>query len=142
MSDNIIPGPKSWMENARHSLEATSAPDAVPDPPVAGGGGSPHDPGMEALIARVDGFEKRMDRIEGRLDRVDDRLGSLERKLAEIDGKLSVIVTQIGSLDARLGQLVNKLPSWWQMPAVIGSTVALLVLLYSLVEYMHAAGRL
>ncbi len=102
-------------------------PDGPPrsDLPVAGGGG------------------------EGRLDRIDGRLGAVETKLAEVDGKLSVITVQIasldnrlGQLDNRLGQLINKLPSWWQMPAVIGSTVALLILLYSVAQYLRAAGRL
>lgn len=104
-------------------------------------------------IARVDGFEIRMDRLEGRLDRVEDRLGAVEQKLSDVDGKLSVVVSQIASMethfgqqiasqDARLGQMINKLPSWWQMPAVTGATVARLVASYSVAEYLHVAGRL
>ena len=77
-------------------------------------------------------LEKRIDRLDERLDGIETRLREVERSLAEVGAKLDLLVTQV----------IAKLPSWWQMPAVIGATVVLLVALYGGVRYLQAHGLL
>jgi hypothetical protein len=91
---------------------------------VDSGGNGPHDPGMEALI-------KRVDEIEARVGKVDDRLRGVEVGIARLEGKLDGLIAQVGSFERITSSVANKIPSWWQMPAVIGSTVALLMLFYA-----------
>lgn len=97
---------------------------------LAGGGGPPDIPGMEALIARVDGLEKRVEKVDGRLESIDARLRGVEIAVAGIGGKIDILA----------GSVISKLPSWWQMPAVIGSTVVLLGVLYGAAKHFHLAG--
>lgn len=115
MSDNIHPFPDRGV-----SLD-----------PLAKGGGGPHDPGMEARVAAVEirlgQVENRLERLDTRMDGIDTRLRGVETKLSEIGGKMDLLTDQI----------VGKLPSWWQMPAVIGSTIAVLAALYSLGKLAH-----
>ncbi len=54
MSDNVVQGPKSWRANITRSL----APDPEPSGDLAGGGGPPHDPEMEARIAVLEQLAK------------------------------------------------------------------------------------
>ena len=82
---------------------------------------------MELLKARVDTLDKRMDRFEAKLDGIDTRLRGVEGELREIKGVLTTLT----------GSVVGKLPSWWQMPAVIGGTVALVLLLFAAVQHLH-----
>lgn len=91
---------------------------------VVGGGGPPHDPLMEARVAALEG---RLDRIETKIDRIDDRLRTVETSLAALDGKLTVLVNNV----------VGKLPSWWQMPAVILGTITLLGALWGFAQRLH-----
>jgi hypothetical protein len=106
-------------------------------------GGGPHDPGIEArLVAvevrmtgiedRMDGLVVRMDRLESRMDGIDTRLRAVEQGIATLNGKMDVLVSQV----------VSKLPSWWQMPAVIGSTIAVLAAAYAAAQYLRAHGLL
>jgi tetrahydromethanopterin S-methyltransferase subunit G len=92
---------------------------------------------MAAVEMRMDGIESRMDRLDGRMDRpdgrmerVETRLGALEQKVSEINGKLDILVCQV----------VARLPSGWQMPVVIGSTVVLLGALLAAPQKLHLAG--
>ena len=85
---------------------------------------------MAGMDLRMDGIEGRMDRLDGRMERLETRLGAVEQKVSEINGKLDVLVSQV----------VAKLPSWWQMPVVIGSTVLLLGLLLTAAQKLHIAG--
>jgi hypothetical protein len=80
-------------------------------------------------VARL---EETLPRIETRLDAIDGRLRTVEQGLAGVTAKLDLLTDKV----------VGKLPSWWQMPAVIGSTVTLLAGLYALVQYLHAKGLL
>ena len=66
------------------------------------------------------------------MDGLDGRLRAVEQGIAAISTKLDVLVSQV----------VSKLPSWWQMPAVIASTVALLTALYAGAQYLHSRGLL
>ena len=85
---------------------------------------------MAGVELRLDSIEGRMDRLDGRMERMETRFGAVEQKVSEISGKLDVLVSQV----------VAKLPSWWQMPVVIGSTVLLLGLLLTAAEKLHLAG--
>ncbi|MCB8879277.1 hypothetical protein ACELLULO517_03445 [Acidisoma cellulosilytica] len=80
-----------------------------------------------ALTARVDGFDKRIDRMETKLDQVDTRLRALETGVANMSGKIDVLT----------GQIVGRLPTWWQLPAVIAGTVVLLTALYAAAKHLH-----
>ena len=85
---------------------------------------------MSMIEARMDGMDGRIGRLESSMDRVEQRLGSLEQKVAEINGKLDVLVSHV----------VAKLPSWWQMPVVIASTVALLGAMIAAAQKLHLLG--
>jgi hypothetical protein len=109
--------------------------------PVESDDAEAHDLAMEAKLAsiearmfglesRMDRLDQRMDRLETRLDRVDTRLGGVEQKGAEISGKLDVMMSQV----------VAKLPTWWQMPVVIGSTVILLGSILTEAQKLHVIG--
>lgn len=100
------------------------------------GGRPPDPPGMEVRVVKL---EEAVPRIEAgvgqlatRLDGIDVHLRAVEQSLAAVNAKLDVLT----------GQVVGKLPSWWQMPAVIGSTVALLTALYAGIQYLRAHGLL
>ena len=70
--------------------------------------------------------------MDGRLDAVGVRLRGVEQAIARLEGKVDILASQI----------IAKLPSWWQMPAVIGATVSLLIGFWALVQYMRAHGLL
>ena len=89
------------------------------------------------VLAGVDDELHRVERdLDARLRQVeqglDARLRQVEQRLAALDGKMDLLV----------GQVVGKLPSWWQMPAVIGATVVLLTALYAGIQYLRAHGLL
>ncbi len=89
-------------------------------------------PDPAAMDLRMSALERGMDRLDARLDGIESRLRDVERSLAEIGAKVDLLVTQV----------IAKLPSWWQMPAVIGATVVLLVGLYGGVRYLQSHGLL
>ncbi len=91
---------------------------------VAGGGGPPHDSSMEARVSVLEG---RLDRIETKIDQLDNRMRAVETSLASLDGKLTVLVNNV----------VGKLPSWWQMPAVILGTITVLGALWGVAQKLH-----
>ncbi|NPD69327.1 hypothetical protein HN018_22775 (plasmid) [Lichenicola cladoniae] len=84
---------------------------------------------MELLIARVDGLEKRIDKVDARLDKIDDRLQRVETTLANISGKIDTLTNSV----------IGKLPSWWQMPAVMAGMISLFAALFAVVKYFHLA---
>ncbi len=85
---------------------------------------------MDGIESRMDRLDTRMDRLESRMERMENRLGQVEQKISEVSGKLDVLVTQV----------VAKLPSWWQMPVVIGSTVVVLGALLTAAQKLHLLG--
>ena len=85
---------------------------------------------MSMIEARMDGMDGRIGRLETTMDRVETRLSGLEQKVAEMNGKLDVLVSHV----------VAKLPSWWQMPLVIGATVTLLGGLLVVAQKLHLLG--
>ena len=87
---------------------------------------------LEGVETRMGGLETRMDRFESRLDGIDDRLRNVERSNAAIDAKLTILTTQV----------IGKLPTWWQMPAVIGSTIVVIGALWAAGRYLAKTGIL
>jgi len=81
---------------------------------------------MGVLETRMGGLETRMDRLETRMDGLDGRLRALEVKVGEMSGKLDILT----------GQIIGKLPSWWQMPAVMGGMIALFGAMYAIAKRM------
>lgn len=78
---------------------------------VVPGGGPPHDPGMEARVARL---EDQFGRIEALLRGIDDRMRKFEVDAAEMKGRLS------------------GLPSTWAVvTTVIGGQITLVGLLFA-----------
>lgn len=77
----------------------------------------------------MDGFDRRMAAVERRLDRVETRLDGIETRLRRVDQDIKALSAKVDILTT---QIVAKLPSWWQMPAVIGATVARLAALWAL----------
>lgn len=73
-----------------------------------------------------------MDRLDSRMDGIDTRLRGVEQTLAVVNGKLDLLTSHV----------ISKLPSWWQMPAVIGSTVMLLAALWAAAKWLAARGVL
>jgi hypothetical protein len=110
---------------------------------IAGGGGGPHDPGMEVrmsvLEAKMAGVEVAVNRLEGRIDGLDVRLRGVEVSIGRLEGKIDAL---IGTIVGQTSAALAKLPSWWQMPAVIGSTVALLAILGAGYRYLVTHGLL
>ena len=91
---------------------------------------------MEVRVARLEEavprIELRLDRMDARLDGIDVRLRGVEQVVARLEDKMDLLT----------GQIIAKLSSWWQMPAVIGATVTPLIGLWALVQYMYAPGLL
>lgn len=78
---------------------------------VVSGGSPPHDPGMEARVARL---EDQFGRIEVLLRGIDDRMRKFEVDAAEMKGRLS------------------GLPSTWALvTTVIGGQITLVGLLFA-----------
>ena len=79
------------------------------------------------MEARVSALEGRFDRIETKLDQVEQRLRTVETSIASLDGKLTVLVNNV----------IGKLPTWWQMPAVILATISLLGAIWAVAQKLH-----
>ena len=98
----------------------------------------------------MDASEDRMGQLEGWLGRLDDRMDGIDTRLrgggeagtSNVAGKLDGLIIFVGCLDRRLDGLLSRLPSWWQMPAVIGSTVVTLAALASGFRYLMVHGWL
>lgn len=129
MSDNVVQGPESWQANMNRSLE----PDPEPSGDLAGGGGPPHDPGMEARVSALEAsfgdVKAILARLEPTLGRVDDRTRKIEAEITSVDGRLRKIETdtfpKLGADIAELKGRVSQLPSTIQ---IIGFVLAVLTL--------------
>jgi hypothetical protein len=101
---------------------------------------------MDGLAERVTRIEMRLDAVEGSLGRVETRMDRLDGRLEGLDGRLRGVEQAIAGVSAKLDllttQVVAKLPSWWQMPAVIGATVAMLAALWAGARWLGARGWL
>ncbi len=91
------------------------------------GGAGGDEPPTGSLGPRVSALEGRADKIESKLDAIEERLRSVEIQGARIEATLDLVAKQI----------VGKLPSWWQVPTVIGATVGLLAVLLAATRHFH-----
>lgn len=110
---------------------------------LAPAGGGPHDPGMEARISALEtkcgAIETTVNRLETQNGGIDARLRGVEVSIGRLEGKIDALTgTIVGQTNAALA----KLPSWWQMPATIGATVALLAGLVAAYRYLRIHGLL
>ena len=137
MSDNII-RPSQWLENGQHSLE-TAALMEHDAKPVAGGGGGPHDPGMEARVAALESDLREAKATLGRLEVAASRIQATLDSLAT-RSDVTTAIERIASLDGRTGRLeaavadtvrsaVGKAIGPWQLPAVVGACGGIVVLI-------------
>ena len=101
--------------------------------PIAGGGGGPHDPGMDARVTRL---EEQYGRIETLLRAIDDRVGRIEDRVGRIEDHVGRIEDRVGRLDDRLrhieidvaelkGRIVNLPTTWAMITTMIGGQIAL-----------------
>jgi hypothetical protein len=67
---------------------------------LAGGGGPPHDPGMEMRVQRL---EDALQLIEGHLASLDGRLRTVEITIAEMNGRLTNLPSTWAMITAMLG---------------------------------------
>jgi hypothetical protein len=130
MSDNVI-RPNQWLANAESSLATPSTEPLTPDEPIAGGGGGPHDPGMETRLTAVEtdvrDIKSALQRIESLLGKVDDRLRNLESE------SLPAMAIDLAELKGR----IQNLPSTWSMIAtVIGGQIALAGMLFGGIRFL------
>lgn len=89
---------------------------------------------MRAVRADISGLRTE---LRGDIAQLDARLRGVEVSNGRIDGKLDALIdTIVGQTSAALA----KLPSWWQMPAAIGATVALLMALFAGYRYLQTHG--
>jgi hypothetical protein len=94
--------------------------------------------------------------LRGDIGRLDIKLDTLRTELRgemqamrnELHGDIGRLHGDIGRLDAKIdsrfdqlgSRIDSKLPSWWQMPLVIGSTVTLLAALYAAAQFLRLHG--
>lgn len=88
---NIHPFPEERASSARRRLQG-----------VDGGGGGPHDPGMDELVRRVGRHESILDQMTPTLARIDERLRMIATKED---------VAKVGERVAKVEGAVGKLPT-------------------------------
>lgn len=123
---------------------------------VAKAGGPPDPPDMELLKLRIGRLEDdtkeirqvlgRMEPMLARLDTAVQHLAkqaavdSLVEKVAGLDRRASDLGQRLDTtssrFDAAVSTALSRVPSWWQVPAVIAGTVALLTGLYAAGKYL------
>lgn len=90
---------------------------------------------IERRIEDVHGEVTRLDsKLDARFDRLDTKI---EAHRSEAHGD----IVRLGErLDGLTGQIIAKLPSFWQIPAILGSAVALLAALYAAAQFLRLHG--
>lgn len=88
---------------------------------------------LDAVEDRMGRLETRMDRLEVRMDGIDTRLRGVEQSLSAMSAKLDLLVTTNA-------QLVAKLPSAWQMMAVMAAMMSFLAALLALANWLQKSG--
>jgi hypothetical protein len=90
---------------------------------------------LRADVLRLDAkIDSRFDRLstETRADitQLSDRLRQTEHEQAAVSAKLDLLTDRI----------VSRLPTWWQIPAILGSVAAVLTALYAAVQFLRLHG--
>ncbi len=67
------------------------------------------------------------------MDGLDSRLQAVEVKVGEMSGKLDMLTSQMTMLS---GQIIGRLPTWWQMPAMVGAILAMLGAFYAAAKHL------
>jgi len=144
---------ESLLERFRREQEANRRLREQPSDtgkPLEPGGGEDDSGGVDGLVERVTRVEVRLDAVEHRLGSIEGRMGRLETRfeapMTEFDGRLRAVEQSVSAVSAKLdlltSQIVAKLPSRWQMPAVTGATVALLAGLWAAARWLGTRGWL
>jgi hypothetical protein len=95
-------------------------------PPIAGGGGGPHDPGMDARVTRLEDqygrIETLLRAIDDRMGRIDDRVGRIEDRVEQLGDRVRHIEIDVAELK---GRIVNLPTTWAMITTMIGGQIAL-----------------
>lgn len=94
--------------------------------PIAGGGGGPHDPGMDARVTRLEEqygrIETLLRAIDDRAGRIEDRVGRIEDHVERLDDRIRRIEIDVAELK---GRIVNLPTTWAMITTMIGGQIAL-----------------
>lgn len=133
MSESHVVRFEEWQELVRINRRLGSTPRRKA---LEMDGRPPDPPDMEVRVVKLEEAVPRIETSVGqlatRLDGIDVRLRAVEQSLAAVNAKLDLLTSQV----------VAKLPSWWQMPAVLGSIAALVAALFAGVQFLRAHGLL
>ncbi len=109
-------------------------------PPIAGGGGGPHDPGMDARVTRLEdqygrietllrAIDGRMGQLDGRMGQLDDRVGRIEDRVGRIDDRVEQLGDRVRHIEIDVaelkGRIVNLPTTWAMITTMIGGQIAL-----------------
>lgn len=101
---------------------------------------------LRDAVARLDGkVETVRSEVRAEITRLD---GKLDARFDRLDAKIEAHRNEAHADIARLGerldgltrQIITKLPSFWQIPAILGSAFALLAALYAGVQFLRLHG--
>lgn len=82
-------------------------PTAIPQvPPLAEGGGPPHDPGMEARVAK----------LESDVDHLKTDVADIRTQVRDISNKIGEVATKLGVMEERTKHVATKA---WVLAGVI-----------------------
>lgn len=105
---------------------------------LRGSGGQPpsgpRDPDLEALTRRVQVMEGRLDLLLRSIDKgiaiIDTKLEAIDKRLDALgkqgDGLVSRLDDMTRRIDTTVAAAISRVPSWWQMPAVLGGMLTLI----------------
>jgi hypothetical protein len=86
---------------------------------------------LDARVGQLDAkLEAYRSEVHDDLQGMDARLRTVEQGQAAMSAQLNLLASSI----------IAKLPSWWQMPIVIGATVTLLAALYAGAQFLRLHG--
>jgi hypothetical protein len=86
---------------------------------------------MHAEITRLDSkLDARFDRLDTKLEALSERLRTTEHEQAAVSAKLELLTDRV----------VSRLPSWWQIPAILGSVAGVLAVIYAAIQFLRLHG--
>ncbi len=119
----------------------------VSGPPTGG----PDDPDVGTLLKRVAELTDTVGKIEDRLRGVEVAFASANAKIDGLGNRFDDLGRRLDDLGRRMDDVtrrfdsavttaIGRVPSWWQMPAVIAATVALLTALFAGAKHFRLLG--